>query len=418
MPIQADFTYAHADLGRSSDLDAIATHHAALHAEDGTMNGWVHYPNTISDALVEDIITTADRMRQQCTTFLIVGIGGSFLGAKAGLEMLLPPFACRGTKGNPNMIFAGHHLSSDYYQQLFTFLQSEEVCLCVVSKSGNTLETTVIFSMLLELMDKKYGPEAASRIVVITDNENGRLYQIAQQEDYKVFRIPANIGGRYSVLTAVGLFPLAVAEVDIYAVLDGARAAYAKYDEPDGLKNDCYRYALARHYHERAGKHLEIFEVYEGRMHYFTEWLQQLFAESGCKNGRGLFPTAMQMTTDLHSLGQFLQDGKQDFIETVINVEHIPETLTIPDGIAGECTTLQCLNQVIRKGVCEAHQLNNTPNIHLVVSELTPYTFGEMVYFFEKSCAMSCLLSGVNPFDQPGVEQYKKNVYAAIKKGD
>lgn len=415
MPISLDLTFAHADLKRTRDLERIKTYHDELHGNRETMNGWVDYPITVSDDLLKDMLQTAEDVRNRCTAFIVIGIGGSFLGAKAGFEMLISPFERRGTYGAPHFIFAGHHLSTSYYHELFRFIEDEDICLCVISKSGNTLEPTVIFSMLKQVMADKYGDEAASRIYVVTDPAHGELHDEAVREGYKLFPLPSNIGGRYSVLTPVGLFPMAVAGINITEIISGAKAAYHAFNEADARQNICYQYALARHYHARSGKTLEIFEVYEGRMQFFTEWLRQLFAESECKEGKGLFPTAMQMTTDLHSLGQFLQDGRQNYIETVISVVNIPETLYIPEGVAGSCDQLQCLNQIVRKGVCMAHQVNNTPNILLEVSELTPYTFGEMVYFFEKACAMSCYLTEVNPFDQPGVEHYKRHVNEALK---
>lgn len=414
MPISIDLSKAHTDLERARDAERIQQIHDRLHNGDEPMCGWLHYPATIAPDLIEDIKSTAATIRNSCTTFLVVGIGGSFLGAKAAIELLTPIFLKNNGLGNPHIVFVGQHLSSMYYQELFTLLDQEDICLVVISKSGNTLEPTVIFSMLKALMREKYGDQAAERIYAVTDCQDSVLYDEALSAGYKTFHIPSDIGGRYSVLTPVGLLPMAVAGIDIDAVLDGARAAREKYSESRVEANDCYRYALARYRLAQSGKNMEIFEVYEGQMRYFTEWLRQLFAESECKEGKGLFPATMQMTTDLHSLGQFLQDGRQDFIETVISIVDVPETLYIPDGIAGTCTQLQCLNTIIRESVCHAHQINNTPNILLEISEISPYTFGEMVYFFEKACAVSCYLTGVNPFDQPGVEQYKRNIKCAL----
>lgn len=415
MSITLDLTYAHADLTLPSDAARVAHYHTFLHDPASSMTDWVDYPATLSPDLLQDVLTTAESMANRCTTFIVIGIGGSFLGAKAGTELLISPFAVRGDYGTPNIIFAGHHLSTSHYHELFHYLEEEEdLCLCVISKSGTTLEPSVIFSMLTGLMEKKYGPDFKDRVVVITDPHTGPLCRLAQTQGYNYYAIPENVGGRYSVLTPVGLFPMAVAGIDIKAVLAGAQAARLTYANEHLHENDCYKYALTRHIHHQAGKTMEIFQVYEGRMRYFCEWLRQLFAESECKEGKGLFPTAMQMTTDLHSLGQFLQDGRQNFIETIISVDHIPETLTIPHGKGGACTRLQCLNQVIQEAVCAAHQINDTPNCLITVSELSPYTFGELVYFFQKACAMSALLLEVNPFDQPGVEDYKKNIRMAL----
>lgn len=415
LSIDLDLTYAHTDLSRPRDLGQVAAHHDFLHRADTPLTGWIDYPRTISPLLLQDIIDHAERVANACTSFVVVGIGGSFLGAKAGTELLISPFAERGDYGKPHILFAGHHLSTSHIHELFHFLEEEkDICICVISKSGTTLEPSVISSMLMKLMEKKYGPDYHHRIVAITDPHKGPLYQLAEAEGYKRYSIPEDIGGRYSVLTPVGLFPMAVAGLDVRAILAGARAARLQYMTKDLAQNDCYQYALYRHIQHEEGKIMEIFQVYEGRMRYFCEWLRQLFAESECKEGKGLFPTAMQMTSDLHSLGQFLQDGRQNFIETIISVDHIPETLTIPHGIGGSCDRLQCLNQVIQKAVCQAHQVNDTPNCLITVSELSPYTFGELVYFFQKACAMSALLLGVNPFDQPGVERYKHNIRVAL----
>ena len=290
----------------------------------------------------------------------------------------------------------------------------EEICACMVSKSGNTTEPKVIYAIIKDVLKKRYGNQFKDHMTIITDPRKGYLHEEAAEYDLRCFEIPDNIGGRYSVLTAVGLFPLAVAGIDIRAIIRGARQAATVFMEPRLEYNDCYQYAATRYLQSLSGKRMEIFEVYEGNLLYFTEWLRQLFAESECKDGKGLFPAAMQMTTDLHSLGQFLQEGRQDFIETILFVKHIEDKIKIPEGVAGNCSSLHCLNDIIRHSVSKAHQINNTPNIILNISEISAFTFGEIVYFFEKACAMSCYLTGVNPFNQPGVESYKTELKESI----
>ncbi len=422
MTIQADFTYSHTNLVNAGLSARVAEIHERLHHHPDLMCGWVDYPFQITEEYLDTIITEAEHIRSRCTTFVVIGIGGSYLGTIAGTSLLCSPFEKDGTLGNPRIIFAGHHLSSAYYNNLMTLFDdpNEEICICMVSKSGNTTEPNVIFSIMKQSLEKRYGEAAKDHIYVITDPEKGQLHVEAVESGYKHFHIPSNIGGRYSVLTAVGLFPLAVAGIDIKGIIRGARQAATMAMDPRLEYNDCYQYAATRYLQGLSGKRMEIFEVYEGNLLYFTEWLRQLFAESECKDGKGLFPAAMQMTTDLHSLGQFLQEGRQDFIETIIFIENIEDTITIPNGAAGTCTSLHCLNDIIRNSVCIAHQDNNTPNILLKVSEISAFTFGEMVYFFEKACAMSCYLTGVDPFTQPGVEGYKtqlKNRISSIING-
>ncbi len=407
--IQADFSNAHTDLTDPSLAARVAKIHERLHHHPDLMCGWVQYPFQISDQMLDEIIKEAEAVRHRCSVFIVIGIGGSYLGTVAGMNLLRPPFDVGGTIGNPRIIFAGQHLSSHYYNHLMTILEDpkEEICACMVSKSGSTTEPKVIYAIIKEALTERYGNKVNEHITIITDPRKGYLQHEAAENGYRLLNIPEDIGGRYSVLTAVGLFPLAVAGIDIKSIIRGARQSATVFMDPRLEHNDCYQYAATRYLQSLAGKRMEIFEVYEGNLLYFTEWLRQLFAESECKDGKGLFPAAMQMTTDLHSLGQFLQEGRQDFIETVLFVKHIEDKIKIPAGVAGNCTSLHCLNDIIRHSVCTAHQANRTPNILLNISEISAFTFGEIVYFFEKACAMSCYLTGVDPFNQPGVENYK-----------
>ena len=394
--------------------------HNKLNNKEDDYTGWMDWPVRIEDALVQDILSTADEIRSKCTALVVIGIGGSYLGAKACIELLQSPFYNEyyaGKQNRPRIYFAGHHLSSIYYEELLDRLNEEEVCVCVISKSGTTLEPSIVFDLMRTYLRERYGvAEAAKRIYAITDAEKGTLRAEADEQGYKTFVVPDDIGGRYSVLTPVGLLPIAVAGIDIVSMLDGAKQAMSVYDNADLLQNICYQYGVLRHHLQEQGKVIEIFEVYEGRLRYFTEWLKQLFGESECKDGKGVIPMSLQMSTDLHSMGQFLQDGRQIFFETVLTVANIRKDVSLEScSMAGKATSMHMLNQIVEESARKAHLENHTPNIRLTVDELSAKSFGYMVYFFEKACAVSCYLTGVTPFDQPGVEAYKRNIKAAIK---
>ena len=394
--------------------------HNKLNNKEDDYTGWIDWPVRIEDALVQDILSTADEIRSKCTALVVIGIGGSYLGAKACIELLQSPFYNEyyaGKQNRPRIYFAGHHLSSIYYEELLDRLNEEEVCVCVISKSGTTLEPSIVFDLMRTYLRERYGvAEAAKRIYAITDAEKGTLRAEADEQGYKTFVVPDDIGGRYSVLTPVGLLPIAVAGIDIVSMLDGAKQAMSVYDNADLLQNNCYQYGVLRHHLQEQGKVIEIFEVYEGRLRYFTEWLKQLFGESECKDGKGVIPMSLQMSTDLHSMGQFLQDGRQIFFETVLTVANIRKDVSLEScSMAGKATSMHMLNQIVEESARKAHLENHTPNIRLTVDELSAKSFGYMVYFFEKACAVSCYLTGVTPFDQPGVEAYKRNIKAAIK---
>ena len=394
--------------------------HNKLNNKEDDYTGWMDWPVRIEDALVQDILSTADEIRSKCTALVVIGIGGSYLGAKACIELLQSPFYNEyyaGKQNRPRIYFAGHHLSSIYYEELLDRLNEEEVCVCVISKSGTTLEPSIVFDLMRTYLRERYGvAEAAKRIYAITDAEKGTLRAEADEQGYKTFIVPDDIGGRYSVLTPVGLLPIAVAGIDIVSMLDGAKQAMSVYDNADLLQNICYQYGVLRHHLQEQGKVIEIFEVYEGRLRYFTEWLKQLFGESECKDGKGVIPMSLQMSTDLHSMGQFLQDGRQIFFETVLTVANIRKDVSLEScSMAGKAASMHMLNQIVEESARKAHLENHTPNIRLTVDELSAKSFGYMVYFFEKACAVSCYLTGVTPFDQPGVEAYKRNIKAAIK---
>ena len=394
--------------------------HEKLNDKEDAYTGWVDWPLRVEQNLLQDLLNTAEEIRQKCTALVVIGIGGSYLGAKACIELLQSPFYNEyyaGKQKRPRIYFAGHHLSAIYYQELLERLHEEEVCLCVISKSGTTLEPSIAFEILRGYMQERYGmEEAAKRIYAITDASKGALRAEANEQGYKTFVVPDDIGGRYSVLTPVGLLPVAVAGIDIVSMLQGAAEACRAYDNADLTENICYQYGLLRNLLQQDGKVIEIFEVYEGRLRYFTEWLKQLFGESECKDGKGVIPMSMQMSTDLHAMGQFLQDGRQMFFETVLTIETIRRDVSLEgSAYAGRAKSMHELNQIVEKSARKAHLKNDTPNIRLTVSELSAKSFGYMVYFFEKACAVSCYLTGVNPFDQPGVEAYKSNIKAALR---
>ena len=394
--------------------------HEKLNNKTDAYTGWVDWPLRVEQSLLDDILATAEEIRGKCTALVVIGIGGSYLGAKACIELLQSPFYNEHYAGKlkrPRIYFAGHHLSAIYYQELLERLHEEDVCLCVISKSGTTLEPSIAFEILRGYVRERYGmAEAAKRIYAITDASKGALREEADIQGYKTFVVPDDIGGRYSVLTPVGLLPIAVAGIDIISMLQGAAEACRAYNNANLADNICYQYGLLRNLLQNNGKIIEIFEVYEGRLRYFTEWLKQLFGESECKEGKGVIPMSLQMSTDLHSMGQFLQDGRQMFFETVLTIEHIPDDVPLAgSAYAGMAKSMHELNQIVEASARNAHLANNTPNIRLTVSELSARSFGYMVYFFEKACAVSCYLTGVNPFDQPGVEAYKSNIKAALK---
>ena len=372
--------------------------------------GWVSLPFDYDRNELKDILTTAEKIKKQCEVFIIIGIGGSYLGAQAAISALKT-----GNEDAPEIYFAGQNLSGTYHKELLEKIKGKELCLCVISKSGTTTESSVAFSILKDELYKKYGKEeAAKRIYAITDAEKGILREETKREGYVSFVVPDHIGGRYSVLTAVGLLPIAVAGIDVEEMLQGVESA-AKAAKED--KSDTELLAAARISLLNRGKSIEVYEYYEPRLQFFAEWLKQLFGESEGKDGKGLFPAALQFSTDLHSMGQFLQDGNQIFFETVLNVVNPPEDLIVPES-AGELLagrSMNAINQAAVEGVIAAHEATGVPIIKIDIPELSPYYFGQMVYFFETTCALTGYLMGVNPFDQPGVESYKSEMRKVLK---
>lgn len=386
--------------------------------------GWVNLPSETSAALLSDIKETAKKMSALCDYVVAIGIGGSYLGAKAVIEALSDSFSAYLPKaGSPKVLFAGQNIGEDYLYELSSFLKDKRFGIIVISKSGTTTEPAVAFRILKEQLEAQAGKAAAAeRIVAITDAKKGALRQLATEEGYKTFVIEDNVGGRFSVLTPVGLLPIAVAGFDIDALIEGARKVETASTVRSG-ENPVLLYALTRNALYRQGKKTEILVNYNPKLHYFGEWWKQLYGESEGKDHKGIFPAAVDNSTDLHSMGQWIQDGERTIFETVISVENQKYSVIIPsddanlDGlnyIAGK--HVDQVNKMAELGTVIAHVDGGVPNIHLSISRLDEDTLGQLIYFFEKACGISGYLLGVNPFNQPGVEAYKKNMFALLEK--
>ena len=404
--------------------------HEMLHEKTGPggdFTGWVDLPVNYDKEEFARIKAAAGNIKSNCDALVVIGIGGSYLGARAAVEALTHSFFNRLPKekrGNPEIYFAGNNLSSTYLADLLEILEDRDICVNVISKSGTTTEPAVAFRFFKEYMEKRYGKSAAARrIFATTDRARGALRKLAAEEGYETFVIPDDVGGRYSVLTAVGLLPIAAAGIDADGIMEGAADAYELYKNPDIEENDCCRYAAARNVLYRKGKTIEIMVNYEPSLHYFTEWWKQLFGESEGKDGKGIFPAGVDFTTDLHSMGQYVQDGLRNIFETVLNIESPRKDVPVPaagnnadglDFLAG--MGVDRINKKAMEGTVLAHADGGAPNLIINVPELTAYYFGSMAYFFEKACGLSGYLLGVNPFDQPGVEAYKRNMFALLGK--
>lgn len=389
--------------------------------------GWVDLPLDYDKSEFDRILLSAEKIKHDSDALVVIGIGGSYLGAKAAIEMLTHTFhneLPKGEKQGVNIYYLGHNMSSDYMNDFLQVINGKDISVNIISKSGTTTEPAVAFRVMKKYLEDKYGKaEAAKRIYATTDAHKGALKGLADQEGYESFVVPDAVGGRYSVLTAVGLLPIAAAGIDIVDMMAGARGARELYLNQDYLENDCLHYAAARNILYRKGKEIEILVNYEPKLTYFAEWWKQLYGESEGKDGKGIFPAAVNFSTDLHSMGQYIQDGRRNLFETVIQVENPHQDFIIPadpadlDGLnflAGK--TLHEVNSNAFKGTVLAHNDGQVPNLVLTVDELSAKTFGELVYFFELACAVSGYTLGVNPFNQPGVEAYKKNMFALLGK--
>jgi len=408
----------------------VQTAHTMLHNKTGAGNdflGWIDLPENYDKEEYARIQKSAEKIRNDSDVLLVIGIGGSYLGARAALEMLNHSFQNLLTKEKrnaPAIIFVGHHLSSTYMSELFDILKDKDFSINVISKSGTTTEPAIAFRIFKKYLEDKYGEEEArNRIYATTDKEKGALKTSADEAGYETFVIPDDVGGRYSVLTAVGLLPIAVSGVSTDNILNGAKDAMNDFSKPELAENPAYQYAVVRNILYNKGKVTELLINYEPGLQYFAEWWKQLFGESEGKDQKGIYPSSANFTTDLHSLGQYIQEGRRNIFETVLHVNKSKKDLTLEadennsDGLnylAGK--TLQEINDKAFQGTMLAHTDGDVPNLIVEIPELDAYTFGYLVYFFEKACAMSGYLLGVNPFDQPGVEAYKKNMFALLGK--
>ena len=402
--------------------------HNRLHQDYGEsrndmMLGWLNLPVDYDRQEFERIKLAAEKIRNDSQVLVVIGIGGSYLGSKAVIEALTTPKALHLGGQGVEVLFAGNNLSSKYLKNILKQIEGKEVSLNVISKSGTTIEPALAFRILREWMENKYGDKAYERIYATTDKENGVLKKLATQKGYETFVVPNDIGGRYSVLTAVGLLPIAVTGININELMDGAKQAMTDFGEENILENGAYKYAVARNIYYTSGKLVEILANYEPSLHYLGEWWKQLFGESEGKDKKGIMPASVDLTTDLHSMGQFIQDGNRILFETVLNIEEDKENLVIneeendSDGLnflAGN--TLDFVNKKAMEGTIQAHIDGGTPNIIINLPRLDEYNLGYLIYFWQKACAMSGYLLRVNPFDQPGVEVYKKNMFALLKK--
>ncbi|MDD5921921.1 MAG: glucose-6-phosphate isomerase [Eubacteriales bacterium] len=371
--------------------------------------GWAAYPGKEGESEIEEVLSAAEKIRKTCDVFLVLGVGGSFMGAKAVIDLLGDR-----TSGT-EVLFAGYNFSARYLREIFRKIEGKDLGLCVVSKSGSTTETLSAYGIFREYMLEKYGAEeAAGRTYFVTEHRHNYLFDLAEKEGSKVFDLAENIGGRYSVLTPVGLLPIAVSGIDIRNLMRGAE----EIADPECFKGNGLDYAITRQKLREAGKGIEVFEFFDPYAAYFGEWLKQLFGESEGKDGKGIFPASLMFSRDLHSMGQFLQQGAPEFFETFLLAGETGEPLRIPDSakkpFAGK--TMQQLNACAEKGVYDAHVAAGTPVIRISVPEWNEETVGQLLYFFETECAVSAMLSGVNPFGQPGVEAYKKEMRGYIEK--
>ena len=389
--------------------------------------GWLTLPEKYDKKEFEKIKKCAKKIQEDSDILVVIGIGGSYLGARAVIESLTHTFynlLPKEQRKTPQILFVGNNLSGNYITEMLELIGDKDFSVNVISKSGTTTEPAIAFRIFREVLENKYGlKEARKRIYVTTDEKKGALKELATTEKYETFVIPDNIGGRYSVLTPVGLLPIAVAGVDIDALMEGAAFAQQKYSDQNLKYNSCYQYAALRHILYQKMKNIEILVTYEPKMHYFIEWWKQLFGESEGKELKGIYPSGAEFTTDLHSLGQYIQEGRRNLFETVINIEksqndiemkHEEDDLDNLNYLEGK--TLDFVNKKAMEGTIIAHTEGDVPNIVLNIEKLDANHIGQLIYFFELACGMSGSILGVNPFNQPGVEKYKTNMFKLLGK--
>lgn len=416
------------EIGYMEDL--VKASHDKVHNKTGAGSdflGWVDLPVDYDKEEFARIEKAAEKIKNNSDILVVIGIGGSYLGARAAIEMLSHNFHYSldaSKRKAPEIFYVGNNISSTYMADLLEVVEGKDISVNIISKSGTTTEPAIAFRIFKDYLEKKYGKEEAkNRIYATTDKSKGALKTLADAEGYETFVVPDNVGGRYSVLTAVGLLPIAAAGIDIREMMQGAADAREEYSNPSLKENSCYQYAAARNALYNKGKEIEVLVNYEPALHYFNEWWKQLYGESEGKDNKGLFPAGVDFSTDLHSMGQYIQEGRRNLIETVINIENPAKKIFIEkaeedlDGLnflAGK--DMDFVNKKAFQGTLLAHNDGGVPNMVVNVPELSPYYFGQLVYFFEKACGISGYLLGINPFDQPGVEAYKKNMFALLGK--
>ncbi len=430
MAISFNSKYA-AEFIRENDLlgleSQVAVAHETVKNKSGLGNdflGWVNLPADYDKEEFARIKKAAEKIRQDTDVLLVIGIGGSYLGARAAIEFLKGPYYNSLRNGAPEIYFTGNSISGSDLADVIALCEGKRVSVNIISKSGTTTEPAVAFRVFRKYLEEKYGEkEAAERIYCTTDKARGTLKALADEKGYECFVVPDDVGGRFSVLTAVGLLPIAAAGADIDKLMAGAAEASKKYDVADIYKNDCYRYAALRNAFYRKGKSVELLVSYEPRFTMMAEWFKQLFGESEGKDNKGLFPASVTFSTDLHSMGQFVQDGSRLMFETVVTFGQSDKDVVIEeesnngDGLnflAGK--TMSYVNSKAFEGTVLAHTDGGVPNLVINIDKPDEENLGELIYFFEKACAISGYMLGVNPFDQPGVESYKKNMFALLGK--
>ncbi len=430
MSLSVNFKYC----GGFADDNKLASIQSEVKAADSALRngtgagsdylGWIDLPVNYDKDEFARIKKCAEKIKSDSQVLIVLGIGGSYLGARAAIEFIKSSNYNLTCKDTPQIYFGGNTLSSAAVAELISLVEGKDFSINVISKSGTTTETAVAFRIFKKLAEDKYGKEeAAKRIYVTTDKKKGALKALADAEGYEEFVVPDDVGGRYSVLTAVGLLPIAAAGIDIDALMNGAAAAREKYTNTDINANDCYKYAAMRNLLYREGKKIEIMVSYEPYMLMWNEWLKQLFGESEGKDGKGIYPSSVVFSTDLHSMGQYIQQGERDLFETVLWVKNPIADIDIPfDEANGDGLnflygkTMHEINRNAHDGTVLAHTDGSVPNILLTIDKQDEFNLGELIYFFELACGISGYVLGVNPFDQPGVESYKKNMFALLGK--
>ena len=386
--------------------------------------GWVDLPVDYDTEEFDRILAAAEKIKQDSDVLIVIGIGGSYLGARAAIEFLKSPFYNNLKKDTPDIYFVGNNISPTYLNEVLSICEGRDVSVNIISKSGTTTEPALAFRIFKKYLEDKYGvEEAKKRIYATTDKARGKLKELSDAQGYKEFVVPDDVGGRFSVLTAVGLLPIAVAGADIKALMEGAAKAREDYAMCDIEKNDCYRYAVLRNILYRKGKSVEMLVSYDPAFTMMAEWYKQLYGESEGKDHKGIFPASATFSTDLHSLGQFIQDGSRVMFETVVDIKKPKQDLFIEEDASNfdglnflANQNMSLVNRKAFEGTVIAHEEGGVPNIILEVPEMNEHELGYLIYFFEKACAISGYMLGINPFDQPGVEAYKKNMFALLGK--